>query len=241
MKLCVLSLFAGIGGFDYGLEQTGGFSTVAFCEIAPKARGNLARHWPEVPCYDDIRTLTAKQLASDGVNVDCIVGGFPCQDISAAGSRSGIGGAKSSLWREYARLVGELRPKFVVIENSPELLANGGADVLWSLAALGYDAEWDCIPAASFGAPHDRDRVWIVANPSGQSFIYQRHLREALRLSLLNDDNPWQTDAWDSPEAATCRVDDGIPDRVDRSARLGNAVVPAIPRTIGNAILESMA
>lgn len=237
--LRVLSLFAGIGGFDLGLERTGGFETVAFCEIEPKARALMAGRFPKANAYDDVRTLTGGRLSADGVTVDCIVGGFPCQDISTVGSRAGLGGSRSGLWFDYARLVGELLPRFVIVENSPELLACGFGDVLGSLASLGYDAEWDCIPASALGAPHDRDRVWLVAYPAQQSRIYQPHLGNALRRWLSDDVNPWATDAWDAPQAAICRVDDGIPGRVVRSAQLGNAVVPFIPELIGRAILTA--
>ena len=166
--LGVLSLFAGIGGFDLGLERTGGFKTVAFCEIDPFARRVLAKHWPGVPCYDDVRTLSADRLAADGISVDVICGGFPCQDISLAGRGEGLAGERSGLWREYSRLAGEIRPQFVIVENVAALLGRGLGDVLGDMAAIGYDAEWHCIPASSVGAPHRRDRVWIVAYPSRQ-------------------------------------------------------------------------
>lgn len=162
-KLRVLDLFSGIGGFSLGLERTGGFETVAFCEIEPYPRAVLAKHWPHVPCYEDVRTLTADTLARDGIDVDVICGGFPCQDVSFAGKRAGLEGARSGLWGEYARLIGELRPRFVIVENVPGLLSLGMGTVLGDLASLGYDATWDCIPAAAVGAPHRRDRVWIVA------------------------------------------------------------------------------
>lgn len=169
-KLKVLDLFSGIGGFSLGLERTGGFETVAFCEIEPYPRAVLKRHWPQVPCYDDVRTLTADTLRGDGIAVDVICGGFPCQDISNAGARAGMGGERSGLWSEIIRLVGELRPRFVLVENVAALLSGpteqpGGwfGRVLGDLATLGYDAEWHCIPASAFGADHIRDRVWIIA------------------------------------------------------------------------------
>jgi DNA (cytosine-5)-methyltransferase 1 len=162
VPLRVLSLFAGIGGFDLGLERTGGFKTVAFCEIDPFCRRVLAKHWPEVPCYHDVRELAAEQIGP----VDVICGGFPCQDISTAGTGAGIDGKRSGLWSEYARLIGELRPRYVIVENVAALLGRGLGRVLGDLAALGYDAEWDCIPASAIGAPHRRDRIWIVAYPS---------------------------------------------------------------------------
>jgi DNA (cytosine-5)-methyltransferase 1 len=167
-KLRVLDLFSGIGGFSLGLERCGGFETVAFCEIEPFPRRVLAKHWPGVPCYDDVRTLTADRLAADGISVDVICGGFPCQDISAAGHRVGIAGERSGLWFEYARLIGELRPRYVIVENVAALLIRGLDRVLGSLAALGYDAEWHCIPASAVGAPHRRDRVWLMAYPGCQ-------------------------------------------------------------------------
>lgn len=181
-KLRVLDLFSGIGGFSLGLERTGGFETVAFCEIEEFPRRVLAKHWPQVRQYDDVRTLTAERLAADGIAVDAICGGFPCQDISHAGAGAGIGGARSGLWAQYARLIGELRPGVVIVENVAALLGRGLDRVLGDLAALRYDAEWHCIPAAAIGAPHIRDRVWVVAHPqrpdadSVRSYRAQMHL-----------------------------------------------------------------
>lgn len=133
--------------------------TVAFCEIDPFCQRVLKKHWPNVPIFPDIRTLTA----ADVPRVDLICGGFPCQDISFAGKGAGIEGERSGLWREFARLIGEIRPRFVIVENVAALLGRGLGRVLGDLAALGYDAEWHCIPASYVGAPHQRDRVWIVA------------------------------------------------------------------------------
>ena len=160
----VLSLFSGIGAFDLGLARAG-FTTTAFCEIDPYCRRVLAKHWPGVPCYDDVRSLTADRLRADGISVDVIAGGFPCQDISVAGRGAGIDGERSGLWSEFARLIGEIRPRYVIVENVSALLSRGLAEVLGDLAEIGYDAEWHCIPAAAVGAPHIRDRIWIIANP----------------------------------------------------------------------------
>ncbi len=160
--LSVGSLFAGIGGFDLGLERAG--MRVAWqCESEDFCQRVLAQHWPGVPCYPDVRELRGAEIES----VDLLCGGFPCQDISLVGFGGGINGTRSGLWSEYARLVGELRPRYVVVENVPALLVRGLERVLGDLAALGYDAEWDCLPASAFGAPHRRDRIWIVAYPSG--------------------------------------------------------------------------
>lgn len=159
----LLDLFSGIGGFSLGLERAG-FKTVAFCEIEDFPRQVLAHHWPGVPIYDDVRNLDAARLRADGITcIDAICGGFPCQDISVAGKGAGLDGERSGLWREFARLVGELRPGFVFVENVGALRARGLASVLGDFAALGYDAQWHVVPAAAVGAPHLRERVWIVA------------------------------------------------------------------------------
>jgi DNA (cytosine-5)-methyltransferase 1 len=162
----VLDLFSGIGGFSLGLERAG-MTTVAFCEIEPFCRAVLRKHWPEVPIYEDIRTLSADVLERDGIAVDAICGGFPCQDLSHAGKRAGLEGERSGLWGEYRRLIGELRPRFVIVENVPGLLSLGMGTVLGDISALGYNAVWDCVPASAVGAPHRRDRVWIVAFAPG--------------------------------------------------------------------------
>jgi DNA (cytosine-5)-methyltransferase 1 len=156
-----------IGGFSLGLERAG-MRTVAFCEINPfsveaRIEPSLANHWPGVPCYDDVRTLTADRLRADGISVDVICGGFPCQDISVAGRGAGIAGERSGLWSEYARLIGEVRPGFVIVENVARLLSDGMGRVLGDLAALRYDAEWEGLPAYAVGSPQERDRIWIVA------------------------------------------------------------------------------
>ena len=160
----VLDLFSGIGGFSLGLERAG-MRTVAFCEVNEYCRAVLRKHWPDVPCYDDVRTLTAKRLAADGIVPNVISGGFPCQDISIAWDGPGLAGSRSGLWSEYLRLISELGPDFVVVENVSALLNRGLDQVLGQLAEIGYDAEWHCIPASAIGAPHRRDRIWIIAYP----------------------------------------------------------------------------
>lgn len=196
-KLRVLDLFSGIGGFSLGLERATmeggeyvGFETTAFCEIEEFPRKVLAKHWPDVPCYRDVRELTAERLAADGIAVDVICGGFPCQDISFAGKGAGLAGERSGLFYEVARLVGELEPRYVILENVAALLSRGLADVLGTLASLGYDAEWHCIPASYVGAPHRRDRIWIVAYPSimlGNGCADHTEIRMGGALSELGD------------------------------------------------------
>lgn len=152
------SLFSGAGLMDWGLTLAG-FDHAWFCESDPFCRQVLERRWPGVPIHEDVRSLVAPE------RVDLLAGGFPCQDLSVVGRRAGIGGERSGLWTEFARLIGELRPRYVIVENVPGLLIRGMGRVLGDLASLGYDAEWDCLPAAAFGAPHLRARIFILAYP----------------------------------------------------------------------------
>lgn len=161
----VLDLFSGIGGFSLGLERAG-MRTVAFCEIEPFCRRVLRKHWPNVPIYEDIRELTAGQLRADGILVDIICGGFPCQDISVAGKSAGINGADSGLWSEYARLIRELRPNWIVIENSPRLRTLGADRVLSDLEEYGYAYTPIVVGAVHAGSPQIRKRAWIIAYPA---------------------------------------------------------------------------
>jgi DNA (cytosine-5)-methyltransferase 1 len=249
----VLDLFSGIGGFSLGLERAG-MRTVAFCEIDSFARRVLAKHWPGIPCYDDVRNLTADRLKADGITADVICGGFPCQDISEAGLGAGIRGKRSGLWIEYARIIGELRPRFVIVENVAALLYRGLDVVLGDLAALGFDAEWNCIPASAVGAPHVRDRLWIVAYPNGQSEYVRAVDAEMASLPASMADTPrelldwprtpgpgWRGQladgSWWSAEPDVGRVANGIRNRTHRLRGLGNAVVPQIPEIIGRAIM----
>jgi DNA (cytosine-5)-methyltransferase 1 len=154
------SLFAGIGGFDLAARWMG-WETAWFSEIDPYASAVLAQHWPGVPNHGDITKIDFRAVEP----VDLLCGGFPCQDISNAGKRAGIDGERSGLWGEYARAIGELRPRYVVVENVAALLGRGLERVLGDLAALGYDAEWEVLSAADVGAPHERERLWLVAYP----------------------------------------------------------------------------
>ena len=244
-RLRLLDLFSGIGGFSLGLERSGGFQTVAFCEIEPFPRRVLAHHWPEVPCYDDIRTLTAARLASDGIAVDAICGGFPCQDISNAGLRAGIGGERSGLWSEYARLIGEIRPRYVFVENVTALLGRGMGRVLGDMAALEYNAEWHCIPASALGAPHRRNRIWIIAYsaqgvrsgvPLFREINGQNHQARYKRIwsvicARRNRNEP-------PSDFVRLRATDGLSARLGELEAYGNAVVPQIPEILGRAVMD---
>ena len=163
MCLTVGSVFSGIGGIELGLERCG-MKTFWQVEKDPYCRAVLRKHWPNTEQFDDICTAGSHNLAP----VDVICGGFPCQDISLAGKGAGLDGGRSGLWFEYVRIVRELRPRFVLVENVSALLTRGLDRVLGSLAEIGYDAEWDCIPASYVGAPHRRDRIWIVAYPGSK-------------------------------------------------------------------------
>lgn len=251
-KLKVLELFAGLGAFSLGLERTGGFSAVAFCEIEPFPRKILARHWPEVQIYEDVRELTAEQLATDGISVDVITGGFPCQDVSAAAyahGRSGIGGKRSGLFAEVIRLAEDLAPKVIILENVAGLLTDGLVTVLQGLCEVGYDAEWHTIPAAALGSPQARDRIWIIAYPSeernagpfqGLDFGAPRQGWQG-RQTYLQDVAASPFSGADSvPQSILCGVDVRVPNWVDRVGACGNSAHPAVIEMIGNAILQSM-
>ena len=146
---------------ELGLERTGGFRTVWQCETDEYARGVLDKHWPGVERFRDIRGVAHFPLC------DVLAGGFPCTDVSGAGPRVGIKGPRSGLWKEMARVVRDVGPRYVVVENVADLLHRGLDEVLGDLASCGYDAEWDCLPAAAVGAPHLRDRIFVVAYPNG--------------------------------------------------------------------------
>jgi DNA (cytosine-5)-methyltransferase 1 len=156
------SLFSGIGGLELGIEWATGAKTVWNCEMDTFCRKVLAKHWPDATQYEDVKNIDASVEP-----VDIITGGFPCQDLSIAGKQAGLSGERSGLWHEYARIIRELRPRFVFVENVPALrnfVSDGGLGrVLGDLAESGYDAEWDCVPAAAVGAPHVRDRIFILA------------------------------------------------------------------------------
>ena len=161
MSLAVGSLFAGIGGFDLAARWLG-WRTLWYSEIDPYASAVMKKRFPDAVNHGDVTQLRGSHVA----RVEVLCGGFPCQDISLAGKGAGIEGSRSGLWTHYARIIDEVRPSWVVIENVSALRSRGLDRVLGSLAALGYDAEWHCIPAAYVGAPHRRDRIWIVAHPN---------------------------------------------------------------------------
>lgn len=244
----VLDLFSGIGGFSLGLERTGGFETVAFCEIETFPRDVLTFRWPGVPIYEDVRTLTADTLARDGIKPNVITGGFPCQDLSIAGKRAGIDGERSGLWSEIVRLVRELRPEYVIVENVANLL-RGPADrpggwfgrVLGDLARRGYDAEWRVIRASDIGAPHHRARVWVVAYPVGDVLSRREPCLWPIgRVGRFEQSLAWDG-GWEAALSSLRGMGDGLPRSVAPTDGYRNAVVPQIPELIGRAILRAAA
>ena len=226
--LTVGSLFSGIGGLDLGLERAG-MRTIWFCEIDPFCQKVLRKHWPGVSIYDDVRTIGADSL----VRPDVLAGGFPCQDVSTAGPKTGLDGGRSGLWREFARLIGELRPAYILVENVPNLLNRGVGRVLGDLAEVGYDAEWDCIPAGLVGSPQFRERLFVVAYPTGRGFARVLQPGDSIYGSAGPYRGQWAN------QSRVGRVAYGVPGRVDRIRALGNAVVPQVAEWIGRRIMEA--
>lgn len=242
------SLFAGIGGMDLGLERAG-LRCVWQVEIEPFCRHVLAKHWPNVPRWDDVKTFTGESFERP----DVICGGFPCQDISYAGPGAGLDGKRSGLWFEFARIIRKMGPRFVVVENVAALLTRGLDRVLGTLADLGYDAEWSSFPACSLGAPHTRDRVFIVANRDeigwragwhshGEHAVSGRRQWEAAPRGEWGNVVRWIGQALEDgreviPPAERGGNADGVPNRMERIAGCGNAVVPQIAEWIGRRLM----
>lgn len=228
--LHVGSLFSGAGLCDLGFHQAG-FIHRFFCEADPFCRSILARHWPGVPIFNDVRTFAG----ADALAVNVLVGGFPCQDVSCSGGRAGITQkTRSGLWYEYRRLIEEIRPRYAVIENVKGLLSKGMEIVLSDLSALGYDAEWESLPAAAFGAPHLRDRVFIVAYPHRGRVDAKCGVLAPLKRELESKQQPWSCVDWlgiriERPTRAAIRkayggcvlrrVDDGSAAGLDQPGR----------------------
>lgn len=191
--LTIGSLFSGIGGLELGLERSGLGRVVWQVEIDPFARSVLAKHWPEAVRYEDVRSVGKATLAP----VDVVCGGFPCQDVSLAGKRAGLSGERSGLWFEFRRIIEELAPSIVVIENVLGLRTAGLSRVLADLTDLGFDAEWSDLSAADVGAPHLRRRLFLAATHAErivvreQSGWLERACREAAAESF-DDGEGWQ-------------------------------------------------
>ena len=215
-----LALFAGAGGGILGGKLLG-WRTVCAVEWEAYAASVLCARQndgalPAFPIWDDVRTFDGRPWR--GI-VDVVSGGFPCQDISAAGKGAGIEGERSGMWTEMARIIGEVRPRFAFVENSPMLTSRGLGRVLGDLAALGYDARWGVLGAVDAGAPHERDRIWIVADmPS----VYAQGQPSGSRQK-----QSWRGSWW-ATECGLDRVAYGVANRVDRLKAIGNGQVPAV-------------
>lgn len=212
---------------DLGLERAGmvcrwQVEINAFCQKV------LAKHWPYVPRYGDITKLSGNELEP----VDVIAGGFPCQDVSNAGSRVGLDGPRSGLWFHMYRLVSLLRPRFVIVENTTGLLARGMGRVLSDFSEIGFDAEWSVVSACSVGLPHTRERVFIVAYPA----IERREQRRRLQQPESSHPKRYLHQRQYQPEPS--RVAYGLPNRVDRNFALGNAIVPSVSELIGRRVMS---
>lgn len=241
--MTVGSLFAGIGGFDLGFERAG-FEIKWQVEIDDYAQRVLAKHWPHVRRYGDIRAIDWATVEP----VDVLCGGFPCQPHSLAGTRRASDDERD-LWGEFARAIRGVRPRWVVAENVPGLLSSESGRffgrVLGDLAEGGYDAEWDCLPASAFGAHHDRDRVFVAAYLMRERLSLRcqagTHIQDAgifsqgpglafgiAREGLERRGSPqWGGDVH------------GIPDRMDRIKALGNSIYPPIAEWIAHRIKEA--
>jgi DNA (cytosine-5)-methyltransferase 1 len=241
MSITIGSLFAGIGGFELGLERAiPNSETIWQVEQEPFCQRVLEKHWPHAQRFDDVRDVGAHNLSP----VDIICGGFPCQDISVSGKREGINGQKSSLWFEMLRIIRELRPAIAVMENVNRITFRGLSRVLGDLAEIGYGAEWRIVSAQQFGAPHNRQRWFCVAYPNGDELRVQptRQPRGKEKVFTPNDGKE-RFDRWGerAPQSTICGVDDGLPQRLHKARlrALGNAIVPQCSQWIGEQILES--
>lgn len=247
-KLKVLDLFSGIGMFSYGLHKTNLYETVAFCEWDKSCQEVLGKNFPNIQVFSDVRDLwgytgfvneTYDKTPGYELNisrpVDIITGGFPCQDISNSGSKAGISGKRSSMWFEMLRLIEQIKPKGVIIENVSALRSRGMDTVLKGLHSVGYDAEWHCIPASHFGAVHKRDRLFILAYPScirqhkpwrPLQPINTKEIRDReagiIKYALQRSGLPY-----------LCGDHTGSTGRVDRLKQVGNAVYWPIVEQLG--------
>lgn len=239
------SLFAGIGGFEKGIEDAfGGMAeTVWQVEQNSFCQKVLQKHWPNATIFDDVRTVGKHNL--EPVHILC--GGFPCQSISQAGKMEGLQNEnKSGLWWEMHRIISELRPRIAILENVANILRVGGTDVIASLAAIGYDCDWTVIRASDFGAPHHRARWFCVAYSNSkrvqkqsiwsQSMGPERQSKCGSSKDAGARQNNWERFPTQSPVR---RRNDGVSNRVDRIAALGNAIVPQCSEWVARQVLNS--
>lgn len=229
----VLSLFAGIGGLELGLERSG-MTVVGQVEINPFCREVLAKHWPDVPRHDDVRTAAQWWESEKRPDVNVICGGFPCQPFSLAGQRRGVADDRWG-WPWFRDVIDAVRPRYVVIENVAALLRDVAAFsiILGDLSDLGFDIEWDVVSACSMGAPHTRERLFILGHSDGVPVRFEWGIEPTQDSDTQRHLHHWAT------QSEPHRVADGVSRRVDRNRTLGNAVVPQVAEYIGAQLLEA--
>jgi DNA (cytosine-5)-methyltransferase 1 len=236
------SLFSGIGGFDLGLERAG-MKCVWQVEIDPFCRQVLAKHWPHVRRWDDVRTFPPEGDNDNALRrqyVDLICGGFPCQPLSLAGRLKGENDERF-LWPDFARIIRILGPRYVLVENVPGVLSHGLGRLLRDLAKIGYDAVWAVLSACSMGAPHTRERVFVLGNSQSVKAWSDG------RPESAQTEKRWVPEPGKRPRAAgtpwadeprISRTLDGVSNRMDRNKSLGNAVIPQVAEWLGKMILS---
>lgn len=243
----ILSLFAGVGGLELGLEWAG-MHTVGQVEIDPYCQAVLAHHWPDVPRHDDVTTAPEWWASTERPTVDVICGGFPCQPFSLAGKQAGTLDERW-MWPQFAMVIRAVRPRYVLLENVSALVRDGEAfgTVLADLHTLGFDAEWATLRASDFGAPHARERVYIVAHPQSIDGVARDRMGAsrdgAAPLAARGlpgvavHQRRRAAREWLAAEPRVDRLADGIPHQVDRLRVAGNAVVPQVSYHLGRLIL----
>jgi len=235
-----LALFAGAGGGILGGLLLG-WRTVCAVEFDEHARNVLVARQNDgclepFPIWDDVRTFDGKPWR--GI-VDVVSGGFPCQDISSAGKGAGIDGERSGLWEEMRRIIGEIRPAFAFVENSPMLLVRGIERVLGDLAEMGYDTRWGTIRADHAGLPHGRERIWIISNSVKNRTDWMDPLKKTRSAVVDNKSSNWRAclplDLHPFMEPINpktsrrfSRIDDGLAENMDRLERIGNGQIPGV-------------
>jgi DNA (cytosine-5)-methyltransferase 1 len=238
-EITTLDLFSGIGGFSLGLETAGPFRTVAFCEREPFPQAVLRKHWPGVPIYEDVRTIPTDELG----RIDLVCGGFPCQPWSQSGHQRGAEDDRD-LWPEMLRIIEAVQSRWVVGENVRGFVNEemGLARTITDLHGIGYQVVTFILPAAGVGAPHRRDRVWIIAHTTSVG-LNKGKLQKGVDFKEFEQWRRHESDIFNRivPSAKGVRGYDGVPRRVDRHRikALGNAIVPQVAEQIGRAIMEA--
>lgn len=232
MSLTVGSLFSGIGGLDLGLERAG-MRVIWQSEIDPYACRVLEKHWPEVPNHGNIKEIEWSSVERP----DVICGGYPCQPFSVTGRRQGEDDPRH-LWPWVRTAISQLRPRYAILENVRGHLSLGALTVIGELASIGYDAEWRIISAASVGAHHRRDRLFIVAYPQGESLQESSVVfTEEVSAQCWRDSTRVRIPQWTTDQPALVGMANGLSQWVDRSRALGNAVVPQVAEVIGRLVV----